>query len=293
MDADAAAKKERKKKKKSPRKSNQSSVAFCIVGGDGAVKEVIKKDKKRKGENDKKKEKKKKRRKDADDAAPAATVPTAAPPAPAAPAPKTKTADNPTGATRLFMGNLPWSITDDQLAEACGCELKAIKRITDKESGKFYGSVFVEASDAAAAGAAVKRSGQDVGGRPVKIAFAPPRPGRRLAAARQRLADAPEGDRGAREKTPRPTDGTLKLFIGNVAYEATDSDVRKLFEPVAPIRGVRWVTHKHRASSRAAATSPSMAREETDAALEQLGRGRAVRPADTARLHGVSAVVIL
>ena len=178
MDADAAAKKERKKKKKSKKKSNQSSVAFCIVDGDGAVKEVIKKDKKRKGENDKKKEKKKKRRRDADDATPAAVpAPAAAPPAPAAPAPKTKTADNPTGATRLFMGNLPWSITDDQLGEACGCELKAIKRITDKESGKFYGSVFVEASDAAAACAAVKRSGQDVGGRPVKVAFAPPRPG--------------------------------------------------------------------------------------------------------------------
>ena len=175
MDADSGAKKERKKKK-SKKKSNQSSVAFCIVGGDGAVKEVIKKDRKRKGENDKKKEKKKKRRKDADDAAAPAPA-AAAPPAPAAPAPKTKTADNPTGATRLFMGNLPWSITDDQLAEACGCELKAIKRITDKESGKFYGSVFVEASDAAAAGAAVKKSGQDVGGRPVKIAFAPPRPG--------------------------------------------------------------------------------------------------------------------
>jgi nucleolin len=176
MDADAAAKKERKKKKKSKKKSNQSSVAFCIVDGDGAVKEVVKKDKKRKGETDKKKEKKKKRRREADDAG-AVPASAPAPAAPAAPAPKTKTADNPTGATRLFMGNLPWSITDDQLGEACGCELKAIKRITDKESGKFYGSVFVEASDAATAGAAVKRSGQDVGGRPVKIAFAPPRPG--------------------------------------------------------------------------------------------------------------------
>ena len=112
--------------------------------------------------------KKKKRRRDADDATPAAPPTTPAAPAAAPPA-KMKTQDNPTGATRLFMGNLPWSITDDQLAEACGCELKAIKRITDKESGKFYGSVFVEASDAAAAGAAVKKSGQDVGGRPVKM----------------------------------------------------------------------------------------------------------------------------
>ena len=54
----------------SPNKADdgdQSSVAFCIVDGDGAVKEVVKKDKKRKGENDKKKEKKKKRRRDAGD----------------------------------------------------------------------------------------------------------------------------------------------------------------------------------------------------------------------------------
>ena len=272
MDADAAAKKERKKKKKSKKKSNQSSVAFCIVDGDGAVKEVVKKDKKRKGENDKKKEKKKKRRKDADDAAPAATVPApaaAAPPAPAAPAPKTKTADNPTGATRLFVGNLPWSITDDQLSEACGCELKAIKRITDKESGKFYGSVFVEASDAAAAGAAVKRSGQDVGGRPVKIAFAPPRPGD-VWPPRGSDSQTRQKETVVREKTPRPADGTLKLFIGNVAYEANDSDVRKLFEPVAPIRGVRWVTHKHSGEFKGCGYLSFHSCEETDAALEQL-----------------------
>ena len=271
MDADAAAKKERKKKKKSKKKSNQSSVAFCIVDGDGAVKEVVKKDKKRKGENDKKKEKKKKRRKEDDDATPAATVPAAAaaPPAPAAPAPKTKTADNPTGATRLFMGNLPWSITDDQLSEACGCELRAIKRITDKESGKFYGSVFVEASDAAAAGAAVKRSGQDVGGRPVKIAFVPPRPGD-VWPLRGGDSQTRQKETVVREKTPRPAEGTLKLFIGNVAYEATDSDVRKLFEPVAPIRGVRWVTHKHSGEFKGCGYLSFHSCEETDAALEKL-----------------------
>ena len=167
------------------------------------------------------------------------------------------------------MGNLPWSITDDQLGEACGCELKAIKRITDKESGKFYGSVFVEASDAAAAGAAVKRSGQDVGGRPVKIAFAPPRPGD-VWPPRGNDSQTRQKETVVREKTPRPTDGTLKLFIGNVAYEATDSDVRKLFEPVAPIRGVRWVTHKHSGEFKGCGYLSFHSCEETDAALEQL-----------------------
>ena len=167
------------------------------------------------------------------------------------------------------MGNLPWSITDDQLGEACGCELKAIKRITDKESGKFYGSVFVEASDAAAAGAAVKRSGQDVGDRPVKIAFAPPRPGD-VWPPRGNDSQTRQKETVVREKTPRPEQGTLKLFIGNVAYEATDSDVRKLFEPVAPIRGVRWVTHKHSGEFKGCGYLSFHSCEETDAALEKL-----------------------
>ena len=73
-----------------------------------------------------------------------------------------------------------------------------------------------------------------------------------------------------REKTPRPAQGTLKLFIGNVAYEATDSDVRKLFEPVAPIRGVRWVTHKHSGEFKGCGYLSFHSCEETDAALEQL-----------------------
>ena len=194
----------RNARRRSPKKNRTSRPSpSASSAAAGAVKEVIKKDKKRKGENDKKKEKKKKRRKDADDAAaPAAAGSSSRRHQPRA-APKTKTADNPTGATRLFMGNLPWSITDDQLAEACGCELKAIKRITDKESGKFYGSVFVEASDAAAAGAAVKRSGQDVGGRPVKIAFAP-MPGD-VWPPRGNDSQTRQKETVVREKTPRPT----------------------------------------------------------------------------------------
>ena len=93
-----------------------------------------------------------------------------------------------------------------------------------------------------------------------------------------------------REKTPRPTDGTLKLFIGNVAYEATDSDVRKLFEPVAPIRGVRWVTHKHSGEFKGCGyLSFHSVRGDRRGAGAARRRG-AVRPADTARLHGGAAM---
>ena len=275
MDAAAAAKKERKKKKKSKKKSNQSSVQFCIVDGSGAVKEVIKKKKRAAGDDPKKDRKKKRRKDDTSEAAPAAPAAAPAAPPPAAAPTKTKTADNPMGATRLFMGNLPWAITDEQLSEACGCELRAIKRITDKESGKFYGSVFIEASDPQSAGAAVKKNGLEVGGRVVKIAFAPPRPGDVWPPRPGPQASGPDAQPRqkevvVREKTPRPAEGTLKLFIGNVAYEATEPDVRKLFEPVAPIRGVRWVNHKDSGDFRGCGYLTFDSCEETDAALAKL-----------------------
>ena len=58
--------------------------------------------------------------------------------------------------------------------------------------------------------------------------------------------------------------------------------MRKLFEPVAPIRGVRWVTHKHSGEFKGCgyALLPWCC-EETDAALEQptarASRGRRIR----------------
>ncbi len=56
--------------------------------------------------------------------------------------------------TRLFCGNLNKKITEEQLKERLP-GLLYIKWITDKSTGEFYGSSFLEMKDAASAALAV------------------------------------------------------------------------------------------------------------------------------------------
>lgn len=233
-----------KKKAKKKRKSNQSSVDFVIVSSEkpGEVKEVVKK-KKRKAEETAEQQKtkpkkatKKKReattstRRDNDEKKEEVTKAV-----PKDEGLEQTDATNPGGVTRLFVGNLPWSVTDSQLEAALGCKL-IIKYITDKTTKQFYGSAFVDCGDAIQAARLAAKSGMDVGGRPAKIALAPPRPGDIW----------PPRKKETRAKQTRPEGGTTKLFVGNVAYEASEDDVVQLFEKVAPegLKAVRWLTDK-------------------------------------------------
>ena len=322
---------EKKAKKKKKAKSNQTSVDFCIVGSDGAVKEVVKKKKKSKAADgaaegaapakrereekaeatDEEKAAKKARkaekraRKEAKAAKRATKAEGAAAEAEAAPeaaAPakpdgfvRAHASSNPNGVTRLFVGNLPWKITDEGVAEALGCACPTIKYITDKESGKFYGSAFVECGDAASAAAAVARAGAEVNGRPVKITYAPPRPGDVWPPVDARNSAERAARTTVREKTPRPEEGVTKLFVGNVAYEATDEDVEALFKEAAPsgLRAIRWVTHKDTGAFKGCGYLVFHNIEECDAAVKLDGaviHGRPLRldytPATTREASG-------
>ena len=44
---------------------------------------------------------------------------------------------------RLFVGNLPYIISATQIEAALGAKLKHVQWLTNKQSGLFYGSVFV------------------------------------------------------------------------------------------------------------------------------------------------------
>ena len=67
-----------------------------------------------------------------------------------------------------------------------------------------------------------------------------------------------------------PEGGTTKLFVGNVAYEANDSDVNKLFEGVAELRGMRWVTHKDSGEFKGCGYLLFYSPEDADTAMEKL-----------------------
>jgi RNA recognition motif-containing protein len=78
---------------------------------------------------------------------------------------------------KLYVGNLPYSATDESLAEAfaqCGT-VESAKIITDRETGRSKGFGFVEMStEAEAADAINKFNGADYNGRPMTVNEAKP-----------------------------------------------------------------------------------------------------------------------
>lgn len=76
---------------------------------------------------------------------------------------------------KLYVGNLPYSATEDALNEAfsqCGTVV-SVKIITDKFTGASKGFGFVEMSNDSEAQVAVERlNGADYGGRPLRVSEA-------------------------------------------------------------------------------------------------------------------------
>jgi len=72
---------------------------------------------------------------------------------------------------KLYVGNLPWSITDDELRslfEAHG-QVSSARVITDRETGRSRGFGFVEMEASAAENAIRALDGKDQGGRPLRV----------------------------------------------------------------------------------------------------------------------------
>ncbi len=168
--------------------------------------------------------------------------------------------NNPQGITRLFVGNLPFAISEPTLnthLEEC---ITHVKWITDKTTGKFYGSAFVEVRNSKdAAKAVTQMNGTTLMGRPIKINFAPVRlgeendwPPRSRVITGGKLANTAAagggggqaGGSGIKALSAKP-DGCCKLFIGNLSYEIDDEGITKFFMSVdAEIKAVRWLYHQ-------------------------------------------------
>ena len=82
---------------------------------------------------------------------------------------------------RLYVGNLPWSATEDELRgifEEFG-EVQSVAIITDRETGRSRGFGFVEIDDGAAQNAIKQVDGREMDGRPLNISEARERAPRR------------------------------------------------------------------------------------------------------------------
>lgn len=74
--------------------------------------------------------------------------------------------------TRLYVGNLPFSATEDELRELFGRHgnVQSVSVVTDRETGRARGFAFVQFEDASGAEAAMRAlDGYDLGGRPLRV----------------------------------------------------------------------------------------------------------------------------
>ena len=233
-------KKDDKQSKKLFKKSIQSleKENTLTLDKDGTCKLV----KKRKSEESSPKEKKKRKKdKKQREEAPARTTEENDSPSPK---PKTplKTFTNPQGITRLFIGNLPFAVDEVSLKEHLLGAMTHVKWITDKETGKFYGSAFVEIRSAAESSSIVNTlNGETLMNRPLKIAYAPARPGDIWPPGKEE----PNQSKTKVHTMSEKPEGCVKLFIGNLSYDIDDEGISKFFANVgAEMKAVRWLSHR-------------------------------------------------
>ena len=74
--------------------------------------------------------------------------------------------------SKMYVGNLPWTATEDEITElfAAHGDVKSVKLINDRDTGKPRGFGFVEMASAEEAEAAIEAlDGKEFGGRQLKI----------------------------------------------------------------------------------------------------------------------------
>ncbi len=77
----------------------------------------------------------------------------------------------------LYVGNLPWATTEEELYEAfrAHADVQSCRIISDRDTGRSRGYGFVEVADGDAEKAIEAMNGTDMGGREIVVNEAKPR----------------------------------------------------------------------------------------------------------------------
>jgi nucleolin len=184
----------------------------------------------------------------------------------------------PTSGTKVYMGNLAWSIDEAAVAEAfadCG-EVLSIKWFEEKETKKFLGAGVVEFDSSEAAQRAVAAQGRQVHNRETKIR---PWEERGNTGEERRAAKAAKFE--VKPMGPKPP-GCYTLFMGNLNFAIDDDEMYKFFKEGcgAEMVAVRWLTNKETGEFRGVGFADFADDENLDRAATMNGKpcmGRGVR----------------
>jgi len=159
--------------------------------------------------------------------------------------------------TKLFVGNLSYESTAGDLAalfKKVG-QVESVDVITDRDTGRSKGFGFIEMSAEDADRAIKAFNGADFYGRSLSVTPAPPQ-----------------------EK------GKAKLFVGNLSYETTESDLVALFNEVGNVDSARLITDRDTGRSKGFAFIEMSGEDDVNRAITQLdgvekdGRSLTVTP---------------
>ncbi len=178
--------------------------------------------------------------------------------------------EKPDGCLTVFMGNLPFSIDEDVVVKLCKDngipEPTRVRWLTDRETGSFKGSGFVEFDNTNAVDKFVQLNGTLLSERTIRVDYAVSRP--REAVRPDRRGGGDRGDRrvagsggggrfggggggggGANRRDVPLSDkppGCTTVFLGNLARDIDDDDIYAKAREIGTgnIKSIRWLTDR-------------------------------------------------
>ena len=129
---------------------------------------------------------------------------------------------------RVFIANLPFSMTEDWIKEefAEAGAVSAVDWLSHSDTGRFKGSGFLTFATKAEAEKAVNLNGKELEGRAMKVELATPR------------KPAPPGGVGGSTELGEPSES---IFVGNLSWSITEEALKESFSGCGEIAKIKWL----------------------------------------------------
>jgi len=131
----------------------------------------------------------------------------------------------------LFIGNLPFTSTKEELEEFLAeCDVSEVRLVKDSNDGRFKGYAYADFNSEEGFDKALEYNGEDFNGRSIKI-----------DRTSNSQAAAGGGATGEKSKT---------VFVGNLSWNTDDESLTNLFSECGSISSIRIITDKDTGQSK-------------------------------------------